>query len=58
MNVFVDVVLLAKVLFFLLENFEKSLSFGFWRRVKVEVIEDKLTFVIDIMNDLHKSDGS
>ena len=57
-NVLVDVVLLVEVLFFFLEDFEECLSFGFRRGVKVEVIEDELTFVIDIVNNLHESDCS
>ena len=55
MDVFADVVLFVEVLFLFLEDFEESLSFGLRWRIKIEVIEDELTFEIDVVNDFQKS---
>ena len=58
MDVFADVVLFVEVLFLFLEDFEESLSFGLRWRIKIEVIEDELTFEIDVVNDFQKSYSS
>ena len=57
MDVFADVILFVEVLLLFLEDFEESLDFGLRWRVEIEVIEDELTFVIDIVNNLHESYG-
>jgi hypothetical protein len=57
-NVFVYLVLLVVVLFFLLQNFLQRIVLVFSTIVKLVMIKDEFALEVDVMDDLHESDGS
>ncbi len=58
MNVLADFIFFFIIFFLFLKYFVKCLVFLFRWRVKVEMIQNKLTFEINIMNNLHKPNSS
>lgn len=58
MNILVCFIFRVIILFFFFKKFFESFIFLFWWFIKVVMIEDKLTFEVNIMNNFNESDGS